>query len=1165
MDERFLIGAHPDPTLAVGKLKVTPEVCEIPAGKTTCAARFRWQAGAAACLYAKGATGLTAVSCNAEDDVVLTTISGAGQTYELRYGTGTAPGQFIDARYVVGVPAQTIPAGETKIPIPVIGRRTVSGVPGLAPGAAALTWDGRLIFAPVSFATIDGKARYGWVLRVHRPEAKNGGEPAEVDLNNAANTLSPPWVFDTDSVPPPATTTYDSWGNKAAIGVNGFGLNGRLHLSVTPDPDDPTAQASGNPYRSNLSGAADPGGAYETYKLLVIAKGWYGTDGRDYLYEMRGTIVVANPHSASAAVADSRVDEPATLLTAGGQAIRAMEPSATLDGRLLVFNANPETNDATGYAMYSYNADPGRAPSAWSPPRNVTQLYFDLGPGCCAYPGEPTRSELQDKKFSEVYSVARYALRAPDGRVFDKDEPAPGAYPWITPDGTDLVFSTVPIFSGASRAGTVLAGAHTEGKLVHVDTSLNAMRGNVGDAYNIFNVGSSAPIYAALMSGYNALQMGGSLLGAGSVQKTLFPMVAQYGSTWLPARRNRPMVLASNPFDESIGFYLLQTGRYVEAPLPTPEHDLLVHLPMNELLNFNPVLLGWASTGAMTLGSTRGSAATFDARRTPDLSGNFNTGRLSQAAQFPFERRDARGTAAGCFSGGTCTIVDAVDGAVGNSIHFPNLGAQLTFPLGPKQKYLQIRDRGEFSTSQFFKVVSGTGYIRLVYLPFLVHVALDGNFVRATVAGPTSSGTNEESMVYAPGLRDGNWHHVAVTYAGRQLSVYVDGALLNQKSMAIRPLTNPAADNAATQIGEVGPANSGEFQADELHVYTRALSYAEVKRLAWIRSDPGTDVAALPGLNLPANTYDGLKAQTGEYSLAVAQLGAKLFKDPILSYNGTKSCESCHKPQYAFGDNVAFSAGVDSKLTRRNVPPIVNRVFSRGQLMDGRAESLETQVLHPIFTDGELGHEELEGQPDDLETLITRLNDPASGYPARFQTAFGGPPTLARVSRALAHYVRSIVAQPSAFDMGTLTATQELGWRIFSGKGNCAACHTGQNFTDEKFHDVGLGVSTVKPDDGRFEPTGSPDHLYEFKTPSLRNVSKTAPYFHDGSRATLLAVVNFYNDGGAQRNRRGKSLHVRPLLLSTPEKNALVAFLQSLDSLPTAQAPSGIASAAPVP
>ena len=689
---------------------------------------------------------------------------------------------------------------------------------------------------------------------------------------------------------------------------------------------------------------------------------------------------------------------------------------------------------------------------------------------------------------------------------------------------------------------------------------MNPWRGNVSDTYSWWWEGdtspNSTPQGIALENGYNQAVVAGSPLGVESAQKSMLPVVAQFGSNWLPSRRNRDMVSPSNPYDESLGV-LVMPGRYVEVPLERPEYDLLVRLPMNEMLNIDPVL----ANQPQNEGINRGSTVTFDPRRTPDLSGNFNTGML-YGAQFPFERNNAVATAAGCFSGGTCTIADAIDGAVGNSIYF-GTNAVMGFTLAPRSKYTEIRDRQEFSISMFFK--AGTGANRnyiLAFLPVVSKITYESGTLRVFLYGPTSGQPQEIEDVSLPALGDGKWHHVAVTYGGWMLSVYADGVLQRQVTKGTRVFSDPMADQYAFPHGQVGPPIQGTFHADELYVHTRMLAPAEVKRLAWIKSDPGIDPTLVP-LQIPPNTYDGLKFQTGTYNATAAQLGARLFGDTILSYNNTKRCTNCHKAANAFADTVAFSIGVNNTATRRNTPSIVNRVFSLAQFLDGRADSLETQVLHPITAVGELGHRETNNQLDDLETVITRLNQ-SSAYVSRFQTVYGGPATLARVSDALANYVRSIIAQPSLFDNGTLNTTQELGFRIFSGKGNCATCHSGRNFTDEKFHDIGLPSSCTKADDGRSVATNSLADLYEFRTPSLRNVARTPPYFHDGSKTTLAQVVDFYNDGGVD-NRRGKSIHVRPLRLDTNEKAALVAFLQSLNSTGTTQWPTGISSAPPMP
>ena len=288
-------------------------------------------------------------------------------------------------------------------------------------------------------------------------------------------------------------------------------------------------------------------------------------------------------------------------------------------------------------------------------------------------------------------------------------------------------------------------------------------------------------------------------------------------------------------------------------------------------------------------------------------------------------------------------------------------------------------------------------------------------------------------------------------------------------------------------------------------------------------------------LYMPVPEDNPLKAEKIE-------LGRRLFTDRRLSRDGSIACVSCHDPDRAFSDGRAIAVGVFGRAGRRNAPAIVNRGYGRAFFWDGRAQSLEEQVLKPIQDPNEMDLT--------LHEAATRMGVDV--------------PTIARV---LASYVRSILSGDSAYDRfingddGTLSVEQHAGMQIFRGKGNCTACHVGPNFTDERLHNTGVAwrdPSTLRPAQDRPEPSratsssGQVTGYYAdegggngtFKTPTLREVERTAPYMHDGSMTTLEEVIDFYDDGGRSNPSIDPEIH--PLHLSVEEKLALVAFLKSL-------------------
>jgi cytochrome c peroxidase len=291
---------------------------------------------------------------------------------------------------------------------------------------------------------------------------------------------------------------------------------------------------------------------------------------------------------------------------------------------------------------------------------------------------------------------------------------------------------------------------------------------------------------------------------------------------------------------------------------------------------------------------------------------------------------------------------------------------------------------------------------------------------------------------------------------------------------------------------------------------------------------------------------------TNPLTTAKAALGRRLFFDPILSDDGALSCAGCHDPEQAFTDGKALAEGVGGRRGTRNAPTLINRGYGEAFFLDGRAASLEEQVLQPLQGANELATR--------VDTAVERLRED-DDYRRAFGRAFGREPDADALAAALASYVRTIVSGNAPVDRyalgdsDALSALECEGQRIFHDRGRCSACHGGPNFSDEQFHNTGgawrpaAGASNTGPldaprDEGRFAMTGEPRDRGAFKTPTLREVARTAPYMHDGSLATLEDVVDFY-DGGGQANPH-LDPEIRPLGLSDEEKAALVSFLRAL-------------------
>lgn len=263
-------------------------------------------------------------------------------------------------------------------------------------------------------------------------------------------------------------------------------------------------------------------------------------------------------------------------------------------------------------------------------------------------------------------------------------------------------------------------------------------------------------------------------------------------------------------------------------------------------------------------------------------------------------------------------------------------------------------------------------------------------------------------------------------------------------------------------------------------------------------------------------------------------LGRALFFFKGLSADRTLSCADCHLPTRAFTDGKPRAVGINGQVSNRRTPTILNRAWGKSFFWDGRAATLEDQVLQPVLNPVEMGL-----KLTDIAARVRTDEALSQQTAAVFNTA----PDNRNIAQALASYVRTILSGDSPYDRyiagdrTALTPRQQLGLKLFRGKANCIACHVGPNLTDERFHNTGTGWNNgAWTDKGRDEGA--------FKTPGLREVAAAAPYMHDGSLRTLEDVIDFYDKGG--RENPSLDAEMRPLKLTAEEKQALKDFLESL-------------------
>lgn len=335
-------------------------------------------------------------------------------------------------------------------------------------------------------------------------------------------------------------------------------------------------------------------------------------------------------------------------------------------------------------------------------------------------------------------------------------------------------------------------------------------------------------------------------------------------------------------------------------------------------------------------------------------------------------------------------------------------------------------------------------------------------------------------------------------------------------------------------------------------------------------------------VQLPENLAPGKDAlyipDDNPMTRAKIELGRQLYFDRRLSVGNEVSCADCHHPDDGYGRKTQFGVGIKGLTGDRNSPTSLNRILSKAQFWDGRAKNLEAQAVGPIANPIEMGntHEE-----------CVKFVAANPVYKAQFEKIFGRAPNIDDVGRAIATFERTIVTGSSPYDYqakvdqldkyleseglqdletlkkeepkiyadyveakklakaNPMSESAIRGQKLFFSKeANCAACHVGVNFTDEKFHNLGVGMASDKPDLGRFKETGKEEDKGAFKTPSLRNIAQNGPYMHDGSQKTLLEVVEWYAKGGHPNPHLSDK--IKKFEASEQDKKDLVAFMEAL-------------------
>lgn len=286
--------------------------------------------------------------------------------------------------------------------------------------------------------------------------------------------------------------------------------------------------------------------------------------------------------------------------------------------------------------------------------------------------------------------------------------------------------------------------------------------------------------------------------------------------------------------------------------------------------------------------------------------------------------------------------------------------------------------------------------------------------------------------------------------------------------------------------------------------------------------------------------------QPGNSKITLTGLGEKLFFEKALSLDQSISCASCHIPEYAFADTVAFSRGVGGRLGKRNTPSVMNMAGRSLMFYDGRAKNLEDQVHFPVEDPNEMSFT--------LEQAAKRLKKKKE-YKQWFQSVFNEAPNAQNIARAIAAYEESLETSNTPFDnymndkQPSMSTAAIRGREVFmSKKAKCFDCHFSPDFTGDEFRNIGLFDKNQFLDKGRFEVTKDSADLGKFKVPGLRNVAVTPPYMHNGMFSTLEEVVEYYDNPTkfVAHSINADSLLQKPLGLTVQEKSDLVEFMKAL-------------------
>jgi cytochrome c peroxidase len=674
------------------------------------------------------------------------------------------------------------------------------------------------------------------------------------------------------------------------------------------------------------------------------------------------------------------------------------------------------------------------------------------------------------------------------GRVI-ANEGIRGAYPWINLDGDDLFITTSvnrhhPTRAlHALRAGLSVVGASTNGLVRHIDGGINRDR-------------------------YGSLR-----LSVSSFDKS--------PGKWAPKNLNY-LPLSNKP--KTMPMFQSNRAKYFEVSF---YENLAEHFDFYYEMN--------ESLKVLNPGHPQNPASLdYDFNGVQDTSGYFHEARrVGHGAIFSDEKIGAGANPVDPTANYCQFECDTKDDLYsGKAMYFSGnsyLQTPVVSSLAPGHKILD--NANQFTVMFAIKPMTRGQTYSVVKLGRNFQVFLTSiNTITVRVNGSATL----HNVTTVP---INTWSHVAISYnnTSNVAKTFLNGELVNTRTNVTNFLG--LANSDVIQIGPVGNAvGTNVYALDQVGLARKVLT----SNLITYELSANIQVKRPTSVRLPAGLMVSELRALPEASPSLVRLGERLFFDTRLSSDGRVSCATCHEPSKYFTDGRQLARGAHQRVGTRNTPTLLNMNFADTLFYDGRADTFSDLVKSVMNNSNELNI--------DLQ-LVNNYIQTDPNYTRLFGAA-QKPRNLNQAFNAISAYVFDKVSGDSKRDLAIsdpdiFSAEELLGQELFNGRARCAECHSGSNFSDNLFHNLGFVVSS---DEGVGALSAVAKDRFKFKTPSLRNIARTAPYFHNGSAPTLDAVVELYNSAVNLRAGIQPSAVIRPLGLSQAEKAALVAYLQTLTS-----------------